>query len=253
MVTYQTTRLHLRRSISLAKKLESHIGNISCPRKSTIVGFAVLLQMRRLSQSILLLGKNNAYEGRILLRSMIEYHFNYKWILLANKERRANRFLRFHPLEQYKIHEMLSGSHDPVDYHAKSKELKSRRRKVRHLFRRRNRKGRLTWDLSWATKSSFKDRLMEVLNSENKNSDEFLYGLYRLTSSTVHGGPMSIFQIIKDRLPLCAKKQPEFEPENQIKGAFLILVATIRTLVEEVAMANDLEPELSRLERIAFN
>jgi len=48
------------------------------------------------------------------------------------------------------------------------------------------------------------------------------------------------------------KLLPEFEPEIQIKGAFLILVATIRILAEDTDLIKDLEPELSKLERIAF-
>jgi len=251
MGTYQTARTHLKRSVSLAKTLEACIANVSHPKKSTVVGFGILIQQRRLSQSILLLGRNHAFESRILFRSMMECHFNYKWILLFHKEYRANRFLRFHPLEQYRVHESLSGFLDPVDYHAKEKELKSRLREVRHLFRKKKRKGKLIWDSTWASVTSFKDRLMEVLKYESNKNDEFLYGLYRLTSSTVHVSPISVFQTIEKNLPLRAKMQPESETENQIKGAFLILMDSIRTLAEETSMIEDLEPELSRLERIA--
>ena len=252
MPTYRIARSHLRRCIALAELLEDQIGSTSPYKKSTIVGFGFLVQLRRLAEAVLELGKDHAYESRILLRSMIEIHFNHKWILFSAKERRANRFMKFEVLERLKISNSLSESMDPNEYAARSKKLKAMCAKVRHLFRLRNKKGKLVWAESWASVTSFEGRLMKVLNKpKTKKPDKFLYGLYRFFSSTVHGGPMSMSQVLESSPTIRAKLQPESEPEKQIRGAFLILIHSIRTLAEDTSMIGNLEPELSKLEKIA--
>ena len=250
MPTYQTARSHLRRCIALAELLEDQIGIASRYKKSTIVGFGFLVRLRRLAEAVLELGKDHAYEAQILLRSMIEIHYNYKWILLFAKERRANRFMKFELLERLKISDSLSKAMDSNEYATESKKLKAMCAKVRHLFRQRNRKKKLVWANSWASVTSFENRLMQVLKSESGEPDKFLYGLYRYFSSTVHGGPISLREVLESSPTIRAKMQPESEPEKQIKGAFLILIDSIRTLAEDTSMIGNLEPELPKLEKI---
>ena len=253
MPTYRTARSHLIRCIALAELLENQIGSTSLHKKSTIVGFGFLVRLRRLAEAVLKLGKDHAYEAQILLRSMIEIHYNHKWILLSAKERRANRFIKFEVLERLKISNNLSESMDPNEYAAGSKKLKAMCAKVRHLFRLHNKKGKLVWAKSWASVTSFESRLMKVLNKpKTKKLDKFLYALYRSFSSTVHGGPMSIYQVLESSPTIRAKLQPESEPEKQIRGAFLILLDSIRTLAENTSMIGNLEPELPKLEKIAY-
>lgn len=252
MPTYRTARSHLRRCIALAELLEDQISSASRYKKSTIVGFGFLVRLRRLAEAVLELGKGHAYEAQILLRSMIEIHYNHKWILLSAKERRANRFMKFEVLERLKISNNLSESMDPNEYAAESKKLRAMRAKVRHLFRQRNKKKKLVWAESWASVTSFEGRLMKVLKFEKGEPDEFLYGLYRYFSSTVHGGPISLREVLESSPTIRAKLQPESEPEKQIRGAFLILIDSIRTLAENISMIGNLEPELLKLENIAF-
>jgi len=252
MPTYRTARLHLKRCIALAKLLEDQIGSTSWYKKSTIVGFGFLVRHRRLAEAVLELGKDYAYEAQILLRCMIEIHYNHKWILLTAKERRANRFLKFDLLERLKISDSLSKSMDPNEYAAKSKKLKSKCAKVRHLFRLRDNKNKFVWAKSWASVTSFEGRLMKVLKPRNGEPDKFLYALYRYFSSNVHGGPMSISQVLESSHTIQAKLQPESEPEKQIRGAFLVLIDSIRTLAENTSMIESLEPELPKLEKIAY-
>ena len=211
MPTYRTARLHLRRCIALAELLEGQIGNTPWYEKSTIVGFGFLVRLSRLAEAVLELGKNHAYEAQILLRSMIEIHYNHKWILLSAKERRANRFIKFEVLERLKISGSLSKAMDKNEYAAESKKLKAICAKVRHLFRLRNKKKKFVWAKSWASVTSFEGRLMKVLSSENREPDKFLYGLYRYFSSTVHGGPMSMSQVLEISPTIRAKLQPESE------------------------------------------
>lgn len=254
MPTYLTARSHLNRCISLAKLLENQLlpkdqlRKITKYKKSTLVGLGFLIQQHRLAESVLKLGKDHSYEAQILIRSMIEIYFNHKWILLCAKEYRANRFMKFQDLERLVISNNLSSLMDPHEYAVQSKKLKGRCAKISHLFRKRNKKGRLVWSKSWASVTSFESRLRQVLKSEIDKPDDFLYGLYRSLSSVVHGGPMSHDDVMKDWLKL----RTDSEPEKQIIGGFIILLDSIRTLAEDTSMIKIIETELSKLEKIAY-
>jgi len=65
---------------------------------------------------------------------MLEIRINYSWICIRERERRANRFIKYHPIEQLKILKELSDFYDPREYLEKAKSLKDKREKVRHLF-----------------------------------------------------------------------------------------------------------------------
>ena len=135
MVKERTIRSYLKRSIILAHRLEAQASPIVNQKKVSLVGFGFLIRNRRLAQAILQLGKQHAYEGRMLIRSMIEIHINYSWIRLSNQERRANRFMKFEPLELLKIFKDIHTYMDPIQYRAGKKKHESERAKVRHLFR----------------------------------------------------------------------------------------------------------------------
>jgi hypothetical protein len=186
---------------------------------------------------------------------MVEIHINYAWIRLKNREFRANRFIKFKPLERFRILKDLKpcGLMGANEYLAKFKELRSRRAKVRHLFRNRiirgKNQGKLQWDRTWASVASLESRLEEVLTSETGKYDSFLYALYRWFSSTVHGGPTSFDDVLEPDSPLRAKLQPESNPASHLVGAFVVLIATIKALAESSNIIEDLEPELSKLQR----
>ena len=253
MVAERTVRSYLRRSIILSESLEAIASSTVSRNKSTLVGFGFLVRNRRLAQAILQLGSWHAYEGRMLLRSMIEIHINYAWIRLRDRESRANRFMKFDPLERLRILEELSGLIDPKEYRAKLREFRNKRAKVKHLFRnpikRGKNKGKLQWDKTWASKGSVEGRLKEVLTSKTGNYDPFLYALYRWSSSAIHGGPTSLNEVLEKDSPLRAKIQPEANPAAQLVGAFVVLMATMETLAESSDMLENLEPELTKLQR----
>lgn len=145
MVSNRTIRSYLLQSITLAKSLEDFAAPKAGRKKSIRVGFGFLVRNRRLAQAVSQLSGQHAYEKRILIRSMIEIHINYAWIRLKKTEYRANRFMKFGPLEQLRVLEesKTSGMMHPNDYRSKLQEFKRKRAKVRHLFKHFNKNGKL--------------------------------------------------------------------------------------------------------------
>jgi hypothetical protein len=254
MFTQHTVRSYLHRSISLAKRLESILALKANQKKSILVGFGFLVRNRRLAQAVSQLSNQYAYEKRILIRSMVEIHITYAWIRLKNIEIRANRFIKFAPLEKLKILKDLepSGLMTQDEYRLKLREYINRRAKVRHLFRNRikqgKNKGKLRWDRNWASGASLESMLEEVLKSETGKYDSFLYALYRWFSSTVHGGPTSFKDVLEPDRRLRAKQHPESNPTSHLVGAFVVLLATIEALAKSSNTIEDLEPEMSNLQ-----
>ena len=122
---------------------------------------------------------------------MLEVQVNYSWIRLKNTHSRANRFVKYLPLQQLQIMEKLPPDWRHPTYAQEVRELRAERSRVRHLFRKRSQKtGNLYWEGSWASVSSFENRLQEVLKEQQPGvepPDTFLYAIYRWTSSAVHG------------------------------------------------------------------
>lgn len=249
MIAERAANYYLKRSINLATSLETKVSPVAGKKKSTFVGFGFLVRNRRLAQAILRLGWNHAYEGRMLLRSMIEIQINYAWIRLRDRERRANRFLKFQPLEMLSILKDLSDSMEPAIYHSNLRKKKSERGRFRYLFRNRNQGGKLRWDKNWARGFSLKDRLKDLLHAETGKFDGFLYAIYGWSSSAIHGGPESISEVLEKNVRLQAKIQPEEDPVAQIVGAVLVLMATIEALAEDSAVLDQFSPELKKLKK----
>ena len=249
MVAERKVRGCLNRSIALAGKLETETGHLARNTALMFVGFGFLVRIRRLAQAILQLGSQHAYEGRMLLRCMLEIEINYRWIHIQNRERRANRFIKYHALERLKILEELPDSYNnPREYRRIYKKTKVECTKVRHLFRRRNKNGNLIWDKSWASSTSFPSRLRDIQKSEKGKYDPFLYGLYRWTSSAIHGSIHSFSEVLEKNQKWQAKSQPETNPLAQMVGAFAVITSTIRSLAIDANVFNLIEIELRKLE-----
>lgn len=250
MVTHRTIRSYLHRSIALSKRLETVASAKAEQRKRTFVGFGFLIRNRRLAQAISQLTSWYSYEKRIFIRSMVEIHINYAWMRLKDTESRANKFIKFQPLEKLRILEDIghSGLMSQNEYNSKLAEYKNQRDKLSQLFRNRTKKGKFKWDNNWASGNSLKDRLKEVLDSETGNNDQIIYGLYRSFSSTAHGGPISLDDVLEADTPLRAKPQPESNLTSHLVGASLLLLATIEALADDCNEIKELEPELSRLQ-----
>ena len=249
MVTERKVRSCLRQSISLAETLESMVSHSAHKKKVTFVGYGFLVRNRRLAQAILKLGSEHAYEGRMLLRSMLEIKINYSWICISDREHRANRFIKYQPLEQLKILRELSDFYNPEEYKQKYKKFIKMRSRVRYLFRKRNKRNKLEWDQSWASSAdSLEKRLRDVYKSKKGRYDTFLYSLYRWASSGIHGSINSLNEVLEHSLPLKAKHQPESNPVAQLVGAFSILISTIGSLAMDTNEFDSIKAELLRLE-----
>ena len=249
MITKRKARGCLNKSISLAGKLEKETGHLTRNTALIFVDFGFLVRNRRLAQAILKLGDQHAYEGRMLLRGMLEIEINCRWIHLRNRERRANRFVKYHALERLKYFKEFEDFYDdPVECRRIQKKLKSERRKVRHLFLNKNKKGNLVWDKSWSSSQSVQSRLREIQKSEKGSYDSFLYGFYRWSSSAIHGSIHSFSEVLEQNHKWQAKSQPEKNPFAQMIGAFAVLLSTIRFLAIDANVFNVIETELTKLE-----
>jgi hypothetical protein len=217
------------------------------------LGLGFLIRQRRLAEAILQLGTIHAYEGRMLLRSMIEILINHAWIGIAKGHSRARRFIRFEPLERQRIFRDVAAVYPKQAAGVLARFAKEQIR-VRHLFNRKDPKtGKHSWAKSWASKSSLRDRLVDVLDheaakSKKPRSDVFMYGVYAWTSSAVHGGPLSISDMLYPAPGgWRVRRQPESNPRAQMLGAATFLVAAIDRLTAEARARKQYRRELVAL------
>ncbi len=241
--------LLLKRAIVLAGKLEELASQRHLRRRLLVAGFGFLVRIRRTAQAIDQLGVRFAYESGVLLRTMMEIRINYSWIRLKQTYSRSVRFFNYWSLERLKLLEKSATFFRPADFAQKKEALETERRKVRHLFRHRDRQGKMRWDVSWAQVSSVEARLREVQQAEAPdNPDLFLYGVYVLLSSAVHGSPNSLNQVLRVvNGRLSAKWQPESDPHRHRFGALLILTWTIETFATDAKLKQALHSDLRRL------
>lgn len=239
----------LKRAIALAGQLEQLASEKRIRRRLLVAGFGFLIRNRRAAQAIDQLGVRFAYESGILLRTMMEIRINYAWIRLTQTYSRSVRFFDFWSLERLTLLEKAATFFRPADFLQKREALEVERRKVRHLFRHRDREGKMRWDRSWAQVSSVEARLREVEGDKaERNPDLFMYGLYVLLSAAVHGSPSSlnhVLGVVNGRLS--AKSQPESDPSRHHFGALLVLMWTIQTFATDAKLKRALQPDLQRL------
>lgn len=245
----RTPAQRLEHSIRVARKLERELCTKK-PTTKTFVGLGMLVRNRRISEAILVLGARHAYEGRMLLRSMIEIQINWSWIRHGRGHSRAWRFMCYDPIERRLITEDVKSVMSAATASSSLAKLSAARAATRHLFRRRSGKsGKLTWAKSWASVPVLRDRYMELRKAEGADpSDVFLYGLYRWASSEVHGGPVSLSEVmhVPGARPV-VKRQPEKNPTAQISAAASTLAAMVTQLASDARLVRRLGPDLVAL------
>jgi len=214
-----------------------------------VAGFGFLVRNRRAAQAIDRLGARFAYESGVLLRTMMEIRINYAWIRLRQIHSRSVRFFDFWSLERLKLLEKSATFFRPADFLQKKAALQVERRKVRHLFRHRDRQGKMRWDASWARVSSVEARLREVEEAAAQGDpDLFLYAVYVLLSSAVHGSPNSLNQVLSVANGfLAAKSRPESDPRRNQFGALLTLTWTIETFATDAKLKRAVGSHLRRI------
>lgn len=228
----------LRYGIRLARRVERAAAQKDLRKPIRIVSCGFLVRNRRLAVAIERLDKRCAYEGRMLLRSMVEIVINYAWIRLRQEHSRATRFLGYQPLELLRVLPGMRNIFNQEEFKQTKRNLELQRGRVRHFFRFRDKKGKMQWARSWAKVSSVEARLREVKSAETPGQpDPFLYGLYAWISSAVHGGPNSLQEVLRKKgSSLVAKGQPESNPTAQFSGAAAALAYTIEAAVEDLGL-----------------
>lgn len=228
----------LRHGIRLARLMERFATRTDLRKPIRKVACGFLVRNRRLAVAVERLGEGCAYEGRMLLRTMLEIVINYAWIRLRRKHSRAVRFLSYRPLELLKVHAQMRATFSQAEFEQMQRKLESQRRRVRHLFRLRDKQGKMQWASSWAKVSSVEARYREVRSVETPGQpDPFLYGLYAWISSAVHGGPNSLNEVVaKRRGSSVAARQPERNPAAQFTGAAAALAYTVEAAVEDLGL-----------------
>ena len=240
-------------ALRVAEKLEGLAAERRSRRPLVLVGHTSLIRASRLAAAIARLGEPYAYEARVLLRALLEIQINYSWIRLRKSYSRALRFVKFLPLERLKLLNRIAPELSPEQLRALRQRWERDRASVRHLFRVRDRKGKLVWADSWAyPMSSIEARLREVMEKEQATSpDLFLYTMYTDLSGTVHGSPGSmdeVVQIVEGRM--IAKPQPERQdPRRHFFGALIVLVWMIDAFSADARLKKALGLDWRRLAR----
>jgi hypothetical protein len=187
---------------------------------------------------------------------MTEILINLAWIRVGKGRSRALRFLRFEPLERRAIAEDINTTHERDTAAELQAKYDKQRAELRHLFRIRDRNKKLTWAKHWAVVPSLRDRFIEAKAEEARqlrrpNPDMFMYGFYRWASSTVHGGPLSLFETLGDvGGRIRARRQPELNPTAHVANAGIALLMTIRALVQEGHLGKLYGAETRRLLKV---
>jgi len=242
-------RALLRQAVKLALKLERIASGKNLRRPLLIAGYGFLVRNRRLAAAIMQIKEASAYEAGVLVRTMLEIKINYAWIRLTNTYSRALRFWHYLPVERLRLLERAAMILRPNDYKARKRQLEQARRKVRHLFRLRDRNGKMRWARSWAQVESVEARLAEVQKKQNPSQpDLFQYAMYIYLSSVVHGSPLSVEQVLRiHNKRLRPARQPESDPERHVVGALALLMWTVDTFATDSKLKRALQPEISDL------
>jgi hypothetical protein len=243
----------LRQAIETARALENAASQKRLRGPFLLTGFGVLVRHRQLAVAVQRLGRESAYESRLLLRTMLEIHINHAWIRLRNSHSRALRFQQFWSLERLRILERSASVFRPNDYQEKRRLLEIERRKVRHLFRRRDKEGKLRWARDWASVSSVEARLTEIQKQGRPDGpvDAFLYGLYSRFSSAVHGSSNSLSEVltVADGR-VSSALHPEPHPNSHKKGAFIVLAASIEAFAKDAQLRRQCRGDIQKVSAI---
>jgi hypothetical protein len=215
----------LAQAIEVAQGIEAILGARQRPPAPQLVAFGSLVRNRRLSQAIARIPEDLAYEALVLVRCLVETQINLSWIRLDPRTR-AERFLKFEPLERLDLIKEMPESVPKGRARAVVERLEAARNATKSLFGEVSNHGKLRWAGKWAP-VSLRDRLSEIMNAAGQSKVPFVYVLYRWGSSVVHGGPVSLASIIRtDREHASAVPQPLTEASSVFAGAGLCLLMT---------------------------
>lgn len=230
----------LQQAIGLATEVELSIKSPPTPLRR--VAFGTIVRARRSAEAVGLLGEEYSYEAQVIVRSLLELYFNYAWIRLRNANSRASRFLKFHTLEKLTIMSDYPPEWKLGSYHSKVRQLEHDRAKLRHLFRRKDKNGRLYWAKSWAQVESLEARISQVQRASGASSeDRFMYALYRWFSSAAHGGPQSFADVLSvEKTRVRARMTAEMSNGRSMKSAASVLLVITAAAIADTSVSTDL-------------
>lgn len=213
------------------------------------MAFGSLIRGRRLARAILQLAGESSYESRLQLRALLEVYYNYSWIRLRPK-RRANRYYKWGALELLRLAPELPA--EQLDARAKEAvaSLTRRRAKYRHLFRVRDKNGKLRWVSDWADRS-FAARIREVEVGKGgltRSHDDFTYVVYRWLCGTSHGSPSAYWDMMEagPGAPN-SKASPDSNLRATLGGSTVLLLGILTHCETDLNFSMSMQARLSRL------
>lgn len=208
-----------------------------------LIALGTAVRVRRGTAAVAVLTPTFAYEARPLLRTVFELHVNYAWMRMKRPNQRANRFLKFQPLERLRWAETLVDGSDIKNHELAPaiKAMKKRRSRLRHLFFDKRSK---RWAKHWASVSAFEARLRQIARGVS-DGGSFLYTLYRWFSSSAHGGAQS-FEDILTRIEGGIRERPQaaLDSINEVEAAAVLLLATWQNVAADFKMEREFREKL---------
>lgn len=217
----------LRQAIEVAQQVEASFPNEQ--RKSAIgrVAFGSLVRNRRFAQMLALIPEDLAYETLAVIRCMVEIQINLSWIRKDPGGERAERFLKFEPLERLDMIKEMPESIPPGTARDIVDSLETKREVVKDLFADVTANGRTRWAKHWAQVPTLRKRLNEIMTLEGLTRVPFTYVVYRWASSVVHGSPSSIASVLQNEAGVVGPvAQPLSDPTSVFASAALSLLMT---------------------------
>lgn len=244
----------VKRVIRLARRAEKLCPTQRLRPVRTLVTYGFMIRQRRLAEAIHRLGSRWAYEARCLARPTTEMFINLEWMRLYRGRARALRFVRFEPLERKKIANDIAGAMSQDAAKKMMAKYDAQCRGVRHLFRFKDQSTlKMSWARHWAKAEALRARFNEVQTVQatrlkKPRGDNFRYGVYAWMSSALHGGPLSLTEVLSDShgRPV-PKSRPESRWDAHLASAGVTLLLTIKAFAEEARLRRALGPEIRDL------
>ena len=230
----------LRDAVKLAERVD-RATRVKMRTPSGAVAFGILVKMRRDAEILLALSRKELPNAPTVVRSMLEGTVNLRWILLRDKRRRANRYIRFSAVEHVRWLEQIPESAQSTEHVQHLKYARAERARVRHLFRRPVKKhgkptGKFEWQRTWSNLDLFS--MLREITAWQASGDtlNFTYMQFRLFSQHSHSTATSLFHIMEiDNRRGWRTSTPVYAQNVPLLGlACLYLISTLEAANEEL-------------------
>jgi hypothetical protein len=182
-----------------------------------------------------------------------ELWVNVRWIHLRASHRRANRYLKHAAVEQYELLRRTPESGLGAIEKEQLRLAAASRRRVRHLFARRRRDGRVRWDESFSERDGARkisDRVRDVarefpgpvggVDLKNGSALRFIYSVLSLPTHPTFRGLLPVADI-RSRHGVRPIDQPQSEPLLPVALSVVFFLGLLEAAVSELAPAYERE------------